>query len=327
MVLLRLPGAYGACQRRRWRSRCARIMRLAVCLAVIPAGALAGKNGWRPVSPDQRLDLETAVVVGHENGMPLYACRGLIGGQTHIGRLRSDFGGCHIGYSGREIEVNAFDVLSFSWQQAAEWDVPTGSIVAGTEIVPSTLAAFASRTLYPCRSRYQGGVHLGEVASRTRGCVFGYGGERVVGQNYDVLGQESWLTWVAGRAGELPHGAVTGGGESGEPFMVCRAAERNGLRPGKIKASSSGCSIVSAARETVAERFEILTPRWMAPTDGKVPVAGVPSGSENATLQFVCRAKDGDSVQVGKTGEGLKGCHVGMGGREAIFEGYEVLAQ
>jgi len=53
-----------------------------------------------------------ALVGGHEaNGQTLFICRGPYKGGVHPGKIRSGFNGCNIGYGGREVTVNPYDVL------------------------------------------------------------------------------------------------------------------------------------------------------------------------------------------------------------------------
>lgn len=53
-----------------------------------------------------------AVVGGHEsNGAEIYICRGHYNGGLHAGKLRAAFRGCNIGWGGREVVVNPYEVL------------------------------------------------------------------------------------------------------------------------------------------------------------------------------------------------------------------------
>ncbi len=297
-------------------------------LAAAPAAAWGGVqgDGWVSAIPDQPPPLGSAVIIGHETGMPLYACRGSIEGGIHVGRYRHDFAGCHIGYNGREADVAPFQLLTTSWLAAAKGQVPDDALPVGGQLATDSLSAFAVSPLYSCVAAYQGGLHPGQLEAGGN-CEFGFGGHEMVQTSYLVLRAASWMSWAIGTARDLPDTAIIGGNEGGEPFYICRAADATGLHPGKIKASSLGCSIASAGREVVAEHFQILVPRWVAQSGGLVPVGGIPSGRDNGSLLFVCRAQSRNTVQVGKVDASLGGCHVGMQGRETVFQDYEVLAQ
>lgn len=46
------------------------------------------------------------------NGQPLGVCRAQWSGGVHPGKIRNGFSGCNIGYGGREITVNVYEVLT-----------------------------------------------------------------------------------------------------------------------------------------------------------------------------------------------------------------------
>ena len=295
--------------------------------AGLPGPAPASWDGWRPsVEGDVRASLQDAVTLGQEGGLPLHLCRGAINGDIHVGRIRPDFGGCHIGYAGREVEVTPYEVLTLPWKSSGNV-TPVNVFGAGEELAASPEARFDSVRLYLCRAAYEGGIHPGQARAGEKGCAFGFGGGQVVAQTYDLLEAAPWMTWTGAVARDLPDTAVVSGNEGGEAFFACRAADRNGVHPGKIKKSSLGCSIVSDGREAIVERFEILVTRWSIASAGTAPVSAYPAGWEKGTIQFVCRVQNRTAVQIGKVNEGLGGCHVGMQGREVVFTEYEVLAQ
>ncbi len=284
---------------------------------------------WRSAQNDAELDLNftDAIVAGMENGLPLFACRGALAGSVHVGRIRRDFVTCHIGYGGREVEASPFETLGVTWQEATGSQAPGDSLVAGYEQVGQDFGRINANRLYPCRTAFQGGIHLGQTRSGERGCSIGYGGKQIVAWAYEVLAASPILTWVVSTPRSIPETAIIGGSEKGESFFICRAASLAGLHPGKVKRSSLGCSIVTQGNEAVVERFEVLVPHWTQANGGTVPVAAMPSGRENSGTQYVCRARSRNTVQVGKVSEQLSGCHVGMDGREVIFKDYEVLGQ
>lgn len=301
------------------------LLTLLLATAAGPAQAAT----WRAAQNDAELDVNfiDAVAAGVETGLTLATCRGPLAGGVHVGRVRRDFTTCHIGYGGREVEVSPFEMLGVVWQEAAGVQTPNDSLVAGYELVEREPNHIATNRLYPCRTRFQGGVHLGQTRSGERGCSIGFGGKQIVVWVYEVLSAAPMLSWVVSTPRSVPETAIVGGSEKGESFFVCRAASLAGLHPGKVKRSSLGCSIVTQGNEAVVERFEVLVPRWIQANGGSVPVAAMPAGRENSGTQYVCRTRSRNTVQVGKVSEQLNGCHVGMDGREVIFKDYEVLGQ
>ncbi len=285
-----------------------------------------GWDCWRPVSQGSKPVLEEAIAAGQESGMRLYPCRGAINSDVLIGRVRLDFGGCHVGYGGREVEVTPYEILAMPWKPGAD-SVPPDAMSIGAEIAANPEQHFQLEKLYSCRAAYAAGVHAGQATAGEKGCSFGYGGKQIVEQTYDVLQSAPWLTWTGAVARNLPEDTVVSGREGDEAVSVCRASDRNGLHPGKIKAISLGCSIVSDGREAIVDRFEVLVPKWTVANAGTLPLSSYPAGWEGRSSQFVCRAQDRNTMQIGRVSESLGGCHVGMKSGETVFQDYEVLTQ
>ena len=288
--------------------------------ALADTGGGAGAGGWH--APGGTASLSDDLAAGQENGLALVPCRAVIKNDMHLGRIRSDFAGCHIGFDGRETEVAPYETLGLTWRSGG-----AAPLVAGEENVQQPEAGLETVPLHPCRAAYNGGVHLGEVRAGERGCSFGFGGKRIQTAVGEVLQGAPWLTWARAMARSLPDAAVAGGAEDGEAFYVCRAADRDGLHPGKVKRSSAGCSIVSEGREASLDRFEVLVAHWVGARGGTVPVPAVLAGREAGRPQYVCRAQTRDGLEIGKVNEALGGCHVGMLGREVVVPEYEVLSQ
>lgn len=293
--------------------------------ALSAAATVPEWDGWRADVRGSNASFQDAVAIGREPDGALFACRGMLNKDMHIGRVRVDFGGCHIGFDGREVEVKPYELLLLSWKSGDAGSA--GALAAGTERVAAAEAPFATATLFICRTSYQGAIHSGQARGGERGCAFGFGGKRLVSSSYEVLQAVPWLGWVSATARNLPDTSVVSGTEGGEPFYACRAADKNGLHPGKVKRGFTGCSIVSEGDEVTVDRFEVLTPRWVGGHAGTVPVGAYLAGHEHGGGQFVCRAQNRDSVQVGKVSDALNGCHIGMQGREVVSSDYEVLSQ
>ncbi len=299
---------------------------LCVVLPSLSQPSWGQTSPWRRLASREALPLLDAVAVGSETGMPLYACRAVYAGGMLVGRYRSDFGGCHIGYDGKEVEVAPFEVLSPSWADAAEGPL-TGALIGGEVADSPPGKPFASHTVSPCRVSYQGGVHPGSWMAFGKTCSFGFGGRAIASENFSVLPSAPWMTWSIGVPLALSEEAVIGGQEGGEPFFICRAPTDRGTLVGKVKASSPGCSVPHDGQEQVESRFELLVPHWRVSSGGAVPVGAVAGGREGANLQYLCRGHSRNTMQPGRVSDGLPGCRVGMQGKETVLQDYEVLSQ
>lgn len=283
------------------------------------------EGDWQAVDGENERILQDAVEVGNEDGIPLYPCRGAYKGGVQLGRLRADFRGCHIGYDGRETEVMPYEVLTVAWVEASLGEVPPGASPAGASPALASTSPFRVTPLMACRAAWRSTVQIGEV--RDGGCMFGFGGQQVMADRYEVLVASPWMTWAPAVPLSLGGTAIAGGNENGDKLYVCRAAAGGGLHVGKIKQAALGCSVTDGRRELVAKRFELLVPRWRTGTEGTLPVSALPQGRENGASQYLCRAQRNNTVQIGKVSENQAGCHIGMQGSEAVAPVYDVLGE
>jgi hypothetical protein len=303
------------------------VLTIAAAIIGVTSSGRAEPFDWQPVTAQDKSALSTAVVVSTEAQIPLYACRATVGSGLHPGRFRKDFTGCHIGYGGQELSVMPFEILALTWQTGAEGSIPKGSLDAGHRVQPGLLSQFGLSALHPCRTMYQESLQVGEVARGDIGCSFGFGGRQVTETKYQVLWGAPWMTWVTGIPHQVPSDALVGGVEGGENFYICRAVDRHGLHPGKIKSSSAGCSIASDGREIVSPQFSLLVPRWLPGNSGTIPLVALPAGQDKNDLLFLCRAQIKDTMQIGRITDASAACRVGMLGGEITSQAYDVLSE
>src|SRR6185503_10340172 len=114
-----------------------------------------------------------AVVGGGENGYPLYVCRANYMGGVHPGKLLA--GNCNIGYGGKEIVLNNYEILVGSGTWGAPQTGFAGALAAGYE---------NGGPLYLCHANYKG-VHPGKVVADN--CNIGYGGGEKIFSSYEVF--------------------------------------------------------------------------------------------------------------------------------------------
>jgi hypothetical protein len=306
----------------------AKLLLLSAALLTPSAGAGGAESlDWQPVMTKDAPALAYAIGIGREDNLPLYACRARAGAGVQPGRYRGDFTGCHIGYGGQEVSVTPFEVLASGWQDEANGNIPPASLVSGQRALTGSGTHFNLAPLYSCRATYQNSIQVGEIAAGDRGCRFGFGGRQVTELKYQVLWDAPWMTWIPGVVRQLPADAIVAGSEGGEAFYICRAGDRTGLHPGKVKQSSPGCAFASEGQEIVAPQFSVLVPRWVAGNAGTIPVTALPVGNERQDLIYLCRAQMRDTVQIGKMTEQFTACHVGAQGGENTSQAYDILSE
>lgn len=139
------------------------------------------------------------------------------------------------------------------------------------------------------------------------------------------------MSWVSAQGGSIPTNAVVTGFTPREWLYSCRGTIEGGVHLGKIRAGLPGCLIPVGGREQSVSVYDVLSgppQKWMPATNGDVPARAVDVGrtADNQAL-YVCRGVRGNELVPGKTGAGLRGCNVGVGGREVVLTIYEVLIQ
>ena len=121
-------------------------------------------------------------IAGKESdGKKLYICRVFHRGSLQIGKIRPGFGGCNIGFKGRELSKRKYQVLTLKkgrWYAGSNGNIPYGSYIAGF---------YKANPLYICRVSHAGGVHIGKVRPWIKACHFGYGGKELKNPKYQVL--------------------------------------------------------------------------------------------------------------------------------------------
>ena len=138
--------------------------------------------------------------------------------------------------------------------------------------------------------------------------------------------------WVSAQGGAIPPGAEATGYEPGGFLYSCRALiQGGGTHPGKVRPGFTGCYVPIGGRETSVRQYEVFTGdlAWAVARDGTIPEGAVEAGrTPTGQNLYVCRAAAAPGqLQPGKTGAGLRGCNVGVGGAEQTLAMYEVLVR
>ncbi|MCE7030423.1 DM9 repeat-containing protein [Jiella avicenniae] len=129
-----------------------------------------------------RIDRRAERAGQEANGEPLYVCAASFNGGVHPGKLRQGFGGCVVGYGGKEYTVGQYSTLigHGRWQSGVPTDRLDRIGVNGGEEANGS-------PLYVCRADFNNGVHPGKVGASTGGCNVTYGGVERTEYFYEVL--------------------------------------------------------------------------------------------------------------------------------------------
>lgn len=149
----------------------------AVCFATRLAAAQPAGLSW--VFATDGYVPPGAIPGGWEPGRTLYICHGWYQGGLHPGKIVGR--NCNIGWGGREILLNSYEVLvgnaqAVRWIDASHGGIPAGAVSGGYEP--------GRPNLYICRAQYRG-WQPGKVVGEN--CNYGYGGEERRSPYYQVL--------------------------------------------------------------------------------------------------------------------------------------------
>lgn len=135
--------------------------------------------------------------------------------------------------------------------------------------------------------------------------------------------------WSTSQGGAIPPGSQATGYEPGGFLYSCRGQVEGGTHPGKVRPGFDGCYVPVGGREVSVRQYQVFTgsPAWTIARDGTVPEGAVEAGRTRSNqILYVCRAAGAPGqLQPGKTGAGLRGCNIGVGGVEQTQAIYEVL--
>jgi hypothetical protein len=138
-------------------------------------------------------------------------------------------------------------------------------------------------------------------------------------------------SWVHSKGGAVPPGARAVGYEPAGVLYSCRALLDGGFHPGKVRPGFDGCYVPLNGREQSVRQYEVLvgSPNWEIAQNGNVPEGSFEVGRTRAGQPlYACRAAGAaGELMPGRTGAGLRGCNIGVGGIEQTQTTYEVLIQ
>ena len=126
--------------------------------------------------------------------------------------------------------------------------IPANAVVGGSQYNPNSV-------FYICRANYRGSLQPGKFLGGN--CNIGWGGREIIKQHFEILVSRKPLTWVEGSYGNIPHHAIAGGQENGNPLFICQADYENGTYPGKI--IGNNCNFGWGGQELMTPHYNVLT--------------------------------------------------------------------
>ncbi len=151
-------------------------------IGVFTSSLAFGQLVWTPTTGSNVPS--TAVAGGKEsNNQAMYLCRGKVGANLYPGKTRKEFNGCNVSSGGKEVAVNAYEVVTsqpstYTWQATSGAQIPSNAVQGGQDNVGALMI---------CRANWQGGVHMGYTRKEFNACNFSYGGVQQLVASYEVL--------------------------------------------------------------------------------------------------------------------------------------------
>jgi hypothetical protein len=280
-----------------------------------------------PACPLQPLDPNWSLVAHPFDGLAsgidndgvshLVPCRGTYKNSVQVGKTRSDWAYCDIGYAGTETHLSVYETLVPAWTEETNGAVPANALRLGSD------GSSSGPGLYACRAYVNGtGYQLGKVRPGLGGCFIPYGGHEITATHYEVLTSTLPLT-IGTVNGTLPPFAVVGGYDSDDaPLYPCLAVYQGGFVPGKTKSNWSACDVGYGNQEHFLANYAVLLPNFTS--SGSTPFnAGTDA---DGTALGVCNANYGNGLQVGKL-LARGACNFGFASKEvSLTSGYAALS-
>jgi hypothetical protein len=140
---------------------------------------------WQDPATAAAHGFANAAVGGREGGTALYICRAATSDGIHPGKVVS--GKCNIGWNGKELSLDRYELLVNTRPDSAgayvqRWSAPGAGVVG---YAGGTLANAGNAVLRICRGGYNGGIHPGKEWQGK--CYIGWGGKEVPLPNYEVF--------------------------------------------------------------------------------------------------------------------------------------------
>ena len=139
---------------------------------------------WQDATAAAAHGFANVAVGGHEGSTPLYICRGATDDGIHPGKLVG--GKCNIGWGGKEVSLDRYELLVNARPDGAgayvqRWSAPGAGVVgyAGGRL------ANGGAAIRICRASYNGGVHPGKEWQGK--CHIGWGGKEVPVAPYEIF--------------------------------------------------------------------------------------------------------------------------------------------
>ncbi len=114
---------------------------------------------------------------GQEGTRKLYVCQGKHNNEWHPGKTADGFGGCNIGWGGKEIGATEFNYLdsdqTFTWTKT-----PKNKVEGGKE---------GTKKFYVCQGKHDNNWHPGRIGEGWPGCNIGWGGREIETKDFNYL--------------------------------------------------------------------------------------------------------------------------------------------
>jgi len=260
----------------------------------MPMNGMQGGMGmltWMPCANGQVPP--NALICGEDPACgPLYAGRGMIGGNMHCGKISPRHGGCYIGYGGKEEMLRQYEVLCcdpnmVEWVQCQGVNFPMGrKMVEGGQ---------CNGPLYVARAWFNGALCVGKAGPQlASGMSLSYAGREDNMMSYEILCYRNGM------------------------------GMNNGMNNGVMNNSMGmGMQMMNGGMGMMNNMMMV---QWQPCMNGMVPPNALVCGEDPACGPlYAGRGMIGGNMHCGKISPRHGGCYIGYGGKEEMLTQCEVL--
>ncbi len=272
-------------------------------IGVFTSSLAFGQLVWTPTTGSNVPS--TAVAGGKEsNNQAMYLCRGKVGANLYPGKTRKEFNGCNVSSGGKEVAVNAYEVVTsqpstYTWQATSGAQIPSNAVQGGQDNVGALMI---------CRANWQGGVHMGYTRKEFNACNFSYGGVQQLVASYEVLIAPMPVVTPPVSANNNVALAAAKTAANNARIAAAAFAKAHIAAAGKVTDSiysARQLKIAQADADAVKSRSAKMSAHkpitWVDASNGQLPNGAVIAGKDlNGAKLAVCRASYNGGLFPGK---------------------------
>jgi len=284
---------------------------------LVPLSAQA--TGWQPATGGKLPDLSTPVGYSAE-GTLLFLARSVKSGAASLGWFDSKTGKALLLGADKTLPAASFEIYTGAgrWLAADADTLPENAISAGD--------GADGQPVHVLRVSKSGWLVPAIFSAKDHAAVAYIGGKRLLFGSFEVLAPD----WAGVKDETAQDQAFRAGADAnGASLVPLRAAQGNGLHPGKFNTGNQQGYIPYGGKEiqvsTTSSEIFVGTGIW-TPPGGGLPPGAIPAGyDDDGSILYMIKAKQAGADALGKYSAMRGEAYIPWGGKEVKVASFDVL--